>query len=297
VIADPYAIFAAARQHWQSAVYPKQISYGIAVTVTRSGVTSQAHYHAAYDAVENRVHVTPVSDEELAHPYTPHGINFTYSLFGGAIPASSPQRTFDYLGVPVLAPDYSFGIVPTGTPPNTTQDPMELVREIRTEFHDPFPPKRRAAQDGGLKTIALVVVAHRQYKITLDGTQAVDGHADYHLLLEPVSDPATYRLREMWVETSTYDVDRVITAGNFTAPDLEGVRWETNFRDIAGTPYIATETALSGFSLDRRPYDTATVAFTDIAPADNGFILSSMAPFATNSQTAPPVLIEPAKPR
>ena len=34
MIINPYAIFAAAQKYWQSAVYPKHVSYGVAVTVT-----------------------------------------------------------------------------------------------------------------------------------------------------------------------------------------------------------------------------------------------------------------------
>lgn len=296
MITDPYAIFAAAQKYWQSAAYPQHLSYGITITVTRENAASYAHYHATYDTAQNRVSVNPVSDEELAHPYTPHGINTFLNLFGGSVPLSSPQQTFDYLGVPVLAPNYAFGIVPRDAARNTAElGGMDFVRQIREEFHDPFPPHRHE-QSGDLKTIAMVVVAHRQYDIRLAGTQPLAGHADYHLMLKPVSDPATYRLREMWVDTATYATDRVVSEGNFTADDFSGVRWQTDFRQIDGATFIATETALSAFTLDRRHYDSATVAFTGIAPTQNGTAFSSLPRFATNAQTAPPLLQEPEKP-
>jgi hypothetical protein len=277
MMADPYAIFAAVQRSWQSAVYPPKMSYGITVTVTGNTVTSQAHYHAYYDAAQNSVRVVPVSDEELAHPYTPHGINFNLSLpLGGTVPLSAPQRTFDYLGVPVLAPNYSFGIVPNG-PVNTAPGGMTLVREIRKEFHDPFPPRMQQSNPNDLKTIAEVVVAHRQYVITLDGTQTLDGHSDYHLSLQPVKDPGTYRLREMWVQTANYAVDRLITSGNFTSGDLGRVRWQIDYAQIGGAPFIASETSLAPVSWDRRHYDGASVAFTAVAPV-------SAIPFETFSQ-------------
>lgn len=299
MITDPYAIFAAAQKYWQSAAYPKHVSYGITITVTRDDVASYAHYHASYDTAENRVSVNPVSDEELAHPYTPHGINTFLNIFGGSIPLSAPQQTFDYLGVPMLAPNYSFGIVPSDAARKTAgAGGMGLVREIRKEFHDPFPPKRQQPpQSGDLKTIALVVVAHRQYDIRLAGMQPVAGHLDYHLMLKPVSDPATYRLREMWVDAANYATDRVVTDGNFTADDLSAVRWQTDFRQVDGTIFIATERALSAFTLDRRRYDSATVAFTNVTPTGQAASFSSLPRFATNAETAPPVLAEPAKPR
>lgn len=294
---DPYAVFAAAEQHWQAEVYPQHLSYGIAVTVKRNGVTSQAHYHVRYDPADHRVTLAAVSDEELAHPYTPHGINFFYNIFGGSIPASSPQQSFDYLGVPVLAPNYAFGIVPGDAAPNTALSGMDLVREIRKEFHDPLPPQRQQGDPNKLKTIAIVLVAHRTYEIRLDGTQPLGGHVDYHLLLKPVSQPGTYRLREMWVDTSTYATDRVITDGNFTAAGLTRVRWQTDFSQINGATFIQTENSLAGVDVDRRQYDSASVAFTDVTSVPDSAPLSSLARFTTDASTAPTVLSEPSKPR
>lgn len=292
MIADPYAIFAAAQRYWQAAVYPKKISYGVAVSVSRNAVAAQAHYHVWYDATVNRVRLVPVSDEELAHPYTPHGINFGISLFGGSIPLSSPQRTFDYLGLPVLVPNYSFGIVSDGAV-NTTRTDAQLVQEIRKEFHDPM-PARRAPSSGGLPTIAEVTVTHRQYVITLSGTQVLDGHPDFHLRLQPVSDPGTYRIREMWVNEATYATDRLITQGNFTAGAMGGVRWQIDYRQIADAPVIASEAALAGFTLDRRSYDSATVSFTDFAPVSSiPFPAFSLSPDDSSGSNT---LTEPAKP-
>ncbi|HEY9181217.1 MAG TPA: hypothetical protein VIO32_10895 [Candidatus Baltobacteraceae bacterium] len=297
MIADGYGIFAQAQQHWRAQVYPRHLSYGITVTVERNGKTSQAHYHAAYDADLNRVSVNASSDEELAHPYTPHGINFGLNLFGGHVPMSSPQFTFDYLGVPVLTPDYAFGIVPSDAPPNTTRSDMDLVREIRREFHDPMPARKQMPGNESLRTIATVVVTHRDYDVRVLGTQPLDGHTDYHLALKPLLDPAMYRLREMWVDTSTFATDRVITAGDFTADGLSKIRWQTDYRQIDGATFIDSENALAGISLDRRRYDAASVAFTGITPTQSAVPYASLNGFRLNSETAPPGLTEPAKPR
>ena len=70
-IAQPYAIFARTEAYWQSARYPKQLSYGVVISVWENGKESSAHYHGAYDARTNSVRVAAVSDEEVAHPYVP----------------------------------------------------------------------------------------------------------------------------------------------------------------------------------------------------------------------------------
>lgn len=294
---DAYQIFAQAQQHWRAEVYPQHLSYGITVTVTRFGKTSQAHYHATYDGDLNQVTINATSDEELAHPYTPHGINFGINLFGGRVPMSSPQFTFDYLGVPVLAPEYAFGIVPSDAPPNTARSDMDLVQDIRREFHDPMPAQRRIAGNGALKTIAAVVVTHRDYDVRLLGSEPIDGHTDYHLALKPLLDPAMYRLRDMWVNASTYATDRVVTAGDFTADGLTNIRWQTNYVQMDGVTFIDSETALAGISFDRRRYDSANVAFTGITAVQSAAPYASLHRFGLDSQTAPQTLSEPAKPR
>jgi hypothetical protein len=85
LLTDPYAIFAQARERWESARYPSQLAYDVVVSVTRRGVNTAAHYHLYYDAQANSVKVNAVSDEELAHPYTPHGINTFFNVFGGSL--------------------------------------------------------------------------------------------------------------------------------------------------------------------------------------------------------------------
>lgn len=266
LLTDPYAIFAQARERWESARYPAQLAYDVVVSVTHSGAASASHYHLYYDARDNSVKVNAVSDEELAHPYTPHGINTFFNLFGGSIPLSAPEHTFDYLGVPMLAPNYSFGIA-SYIAPSTTVDSAELVREIRQQFHDPSRPPTPAAGTSQLKTIASVEVVRRHYIIAINGTALIDGHQDYDLRLQPVRDPGDYRLREVWIDTQTFATDRLISQGNFVRGGMTGVPWTVTFRQHDGTAYIASESTTQSFRLDRRAYDSATVSFENVRSA------------------------------
>jgi hypothetical protein len=263
LLADPYAIFAQARERWESARYPSQLAYDVVVSVTHRGTASTSHYHLYYDSRANSVKVNAVSDEELAHPYTPHGINTFFNFFGGAIPMSAPQHTFDFLGVPILAPNYSFGIAPY-IAASSSIDSAELVREIRREFHDPPKPGTPAAANSPLKTIASVDVVRRHYVIELNGTTLVDAHQDYDLRLRPVRDPGAYRLREVWIDTQTFATDRLISQGNFVHSGMTGVPWTVTFRQLDGAPYIASESTAQSFTLDRSAYDSASVSFENV---------------------------------
>jgi hypothetical protein len=260
------------------------------VTVRHNGISSQAHYHSYYDSVENQIEVDAMSDEEVAHPYTPHGISVFFTPFGAHIPLSSPEQTFDYLGVPVLSPSYSFGIAASGAH-GPDANGLELVAEIRREFCDPGPPGR-LPPDTGLKTIASIEIVRRVYVIRLSGTTTVHGHRDYDLTLRPVSEPGRYRLREVWIDARTFATDRLVSQGNFTQGGMTGVKWTVEFQQIDGAPYLASETTTESFKLTRRAYDSATVAFTDITPK-HAPALSRMASFAINRESGVPALREP----
>jgi len=287
---DPYAIFAAARTHWETARYPSQVSYTVAVTVSHDGNVSAAHYHSYYDSVENRVDVNAVSDEEIANPYTPRGISVFFTPFGAHIPLSSPEQTFDYLGVPVLAPNYSFGIAESA-PHSADADGAELVAEIRREFCDPS-PNRVARPDSGLKTIASIEIVRRAYVIELAGMVPIGGHSDYDLRLRPISEPGRYRLREVWIDAQTFATDKLVSQGNFTQGGMTGITWTVEFRQINGAPYLASESTTQSFRLERRAYDSATITFTGVIPKRAPAIMR-VATFAPNPESGVPALREP----
>lgn len=58
-------------------------------------------------------------------------------------------------------------------------------------------------------TIATVTAVDRAYAITLTGTERIGTHTCYHLRLRPLRDPQSYPLRDLWVDTTTYDVVRL----------------------------------------------------------------------------------------
>lgn len=197
-LTDPYQVFRMARARWEAQHYPEKIAYSVAVEVVENGVRKAERYEAGYDAAEGTLLVDPVSDREKAHPYyAPGGFGFNVALFG----QGRPNPDVDFFGVPFLAPNYSFGIgvAPRGRA-SPSFDPMELVREIRAEFHDLQPPSRNVpvpAASPGLRQIAVVSTRTRTYDITLAGIEPVDGTQAYHLVLRPVRDPGRYRLRDL----------------------------------------------------------------------------------------------------
>ena len=229
-LSDPYQIFGMARARWEAQHYPERIAYTVAVQVVENGNRKTQRYDAGYDAAQDLLLVDPISDREKAHPYhPPGGFGVNVALVG----QGRPNPDVDFFGVPFLAPNYSFGIgvTPRGSaaPP---PDPMELVRQIRAELHDPMPRSRNIpapAASPSLKEIAVVSTRSRTYDISLAGIDLIDGLPAYHLVLHPVRDPGRYRLRDLWVDTETFVPVKLVEGLNFVTGPGTTVPWSVRF--------------------------------------------------------------------
>jgi hypothetical protein len=116
-----------------------------------------------------------------------------------------------------------------------------------------------------MKTIAMVTGYHRSYIITLAGMETIDGHPCYHLALKPVNPSPHLRLRDLWIDTQTYETHKMVTAGNFTG---SGVPWTITFADLNGALYIANEEAMAPVGVGDHHYEHASVSFDDVTPSD-----------------------------
>jgi hypothetical protein len=72
-----------------------------------------------------------------------------------------------------------------------------------------------------LKTIAVVTANARPvYKAVVLDVETIDNHQDYKIQLTPLSDPTRHALRDLWIDTSTYDVRRAdYVTRDFNFPD------------------------------------------------------------------------------
>ncbi|HEY8296852.1 MAG TPA: hypothetical protein VIG32_02380 [Candidatus Baltobacteraceae bacterium] len=261
---DPYGIFNAARLVWEQAVYPSYVRYNIVVRVDENGVAKSSHYNSLYDATSDLVRVDGVSEEQRAHPHVaPTGVNFNIMGIG----VSKPEEPVDYLGIPELAPNYSFGIA--SYVPGRTKDPAALVAAIRRQFHDPAPRPTARPANGGLKVIGDVEAMRRNYVMTYDGIEPIDGHLDYHLSLRPTHEPKKYRLRELWIDDRSFMTDRLTSDGNFTDGPAAGVPWTVTFTQLDGAPIIATESTTATLNAHARAYSNISIAFEAMDPLAN----------------------------
>ncbi|HET6276162.1 MAG TPA: hypothetical protein VFE16_09570 [Candidatus Cybelea sp.] len=274
-LADPYQIFARARAYWHQQTYPPLLEYTVAVTVFEGGSVKTERYWSAYDSVNQQVAVDSVSDYEQAHPtYAARGFNFAGHGQGYDIPFLShllkPQPPTDYLGVPVLTPNYTFGLAQIPPTNAVTPDPMEVVGEVRASFRDPSPTDRPSpsAPPGTLPIIEKETAYDRTYRVTLDGVEAIYGVSAYHLKLQALRDPGRYRLEELWVDTRTFAPIQLVERFNFVEGPGTRVPWRVRFANVDGELYIYDEAALAPMRYDGLVYPQASVAFENIHGVD-----------------------------
>ena len=265
---DPYSIFARSRAVWSTQHYPHYLSYTIAVHVSERGVQKSRHYHLTYDAQTETIDVNPISDEEHAAPPVATGFLWHLQpkrqhavLFDKKV--GNPGEAVDFLGIPKLAPTYSFGMkVHSGTEDGRDDD--ALIAQIRQEFNDPMPAAKdqELAAQGQLKSIASVTSRTRSYTIQLAGVDTLGGQPCYHLLLQPNGNPRVFRLRQAWVDQQTFQTRQLISDGNFTG---SAVPWLVTFADIDGALYIASEVAQAPVGVGEHRYESASISFESIS--------------------------------
>lgn len=264
---DPYTIFAQARNVWEHQPYPPYLSYTVAVTVDSGAAPKTEKYHSAFDATTGVIWVDPISDFEVAHPATGKGVNL-FLIFGQL---NKPEPPEDFLGVPMLAPTYSFGMAPfVPVIPEDELTPMQIVAQVRRAFHDPNPrntPAARQSPSKGLRVIADLTVFQREYTITLVGIQSVAGHRCYHLALVPTHARHTYRLRDLWIDTTTAATIKLREAINFVNGPGTDVPWTVTFGSINGAQYVRRERADAPMSYRGLTYTHASLAFEAISAA------------------------------
>jgi hypothetical protein len=249
-IVDGDEIFARAREVWTTQRVPAYLEYTVTTAVARNGQSTANHYAAACYCEKNQLLVDKVSDEQNAHPPTPHGttLSFGFTLGwnngtgGGRETVSktvNPPQLPDPVGVPLLSPLYSFG--------------MELAAAAT---------KEQTATS--LPVIATTSTAARHYAVTIAGDEEIDGRSAYHLLLQPLSQPHTYRLRDIWIDESTFETLQARVGANFTDDWFNDRPWSIHFSNDLGFEHVAYEESDGPVTLHGHTFDSVRISFDNL---------------------------------
>jgi hypothetical protein len=256
-ISDPYAIYDRAREAWRSQTYPGDLQYRTTVHVVEGSKDEFEHFTS--ESRDGGVRSSGVSEEEAQTPHDPNGVDFKIKICIGwntgsggqgetmTVDANKKDASPDYLGVPLLSPNYAFGL-------DTTPETLEAPTDAAPTQNSP-------------KSIVTVRAVNRAYDISLAGIESVAGSDAYHLRLVAMRDPKVFRLRDLWIDDSSYRVLRLQTQGNFQNAPMSNVPWVVTFQQIDGVEYIDSETAEGPLPFKRdRTYTRAAISFDHIAP-------------------------------
>jgi hypothetical protein len=86
------------------------------------------------------------------------------------------------------------------------------ANNVPSTLATPPPPENFAADPFGPKSIASVSVTDRAYSVTLAGIEDLDGVPVYHVRLAPNYAPDSHPLRDLWIDTATFEVRRLTYA-------------------------------------------------------------------------------------
>jgi hypothetical protein len=175
LIPDPTAIFTQAQTAWSARAIPAYESFTLPCSSTLLADRCSADTQVQF--------IVRLSDGRyFAQTIAADGRPATVLVHGGDIvgPAGAPFGFYRRAPVPGAT---------AAAPSNLAKDPIA--------------------------TIATVTAMDRAYEITLTGTDQIGAYSCYHLRLRPLRDPQNYLLRDLWVDTTTYEVVRLNYAWPF----------------------------------------------------------------------------------
>ena len=119
------------------------------------------------------------------------------------------------------------------------------------------------------------------------GTAFVNGHDCYHLALSPQGDANRFRIREAYIDRSTFAPWRLIDATNFRSGVATETAWAIDFADVNGAHYISQEHSLSPLFTEDHRYSSVAVTFENIHERRGPFPFEAIAPSEYTSLTEP----------
>jgi hypothetical protein len=210
-------------------------TYTVVVTVNNDGRRTVSSWQTTEDIRHGIVLASSFSQEERAHPTTPHGANVVAhrriwlsaprNMNPGFDPSSSftlksnpvnPARTGDEVGPVALAVDQYFGL--------TRPRVYRVANDEQTV----------AAGENELTIIGRTGTSAARYRVSL-----LDSNGGIaHLALTPLRDAYHNRLRELWVDTRTAYVREAIVQGVGDRPPFDGTRWHVTFDRQQGATFL-----------------------------------------------------------
>jgi hypothetical protein len=227
---DPKAeeIFSKAKSAWsaQASKLPAFINYGALLRYGYHNHVFDNWWDAYYRSSDGAFALHRLTDEEedrrrLAG--VPFSI-FSFKVFD-TNPIAEPIR----LNEPYISPIDSFGLLARNAPSRGTPGQTNPSPEATLEATPLGTPMRE---------LVVVEAVARDYRIVLAGIEQLQYGEAYHLVLTPLHDPTLYRLRDLWIDTTSYVTLRTSVQGLLDGKPYDAVRWTIAYVPIDGLYYL-----------------------------------------------------------
>ncbi len=253
-------IFARARAVWLRRSDVPYLRYGALVRYLHNGHVFDNWWDAYYRSDDGALSLEPLHDiAEEKHRLG--GVPF--SIFGFTFFDTNPDAEPIRLDEPNIAPVSSFGVLtrgaaarqarsrsdepsasptpsippPTSIPPLGTS-PAPTISPARASAAPSIEPAASPEPSGAFREIAHVEANTRDYQIDYVGTDAIAGAPALHLKLTPLRNPELNRLRDVWVDPSTYRTVQLNVQGLLGGKPYDSVEWTIHYVLLDGRNYV-----------------------------------------------------------
>jgi hypothetical protein len=240
--AEAERIFNQAKRVWtaEHAAGVPYINYGALVRYVYHGHVFDNWWDAYYRASDGAMALHRLVDEDEERRRL---AGFPLTVFGEKIFDTNRESEPIRIDQPAISPFDSFGLLarPPGEPSGVS---LTMAPNPPAPGQSPAPGKSAAPgqsptpEPTPMRELITVEAVSRDYRIDLIGTDVTSEGDAYHLRLTPLRDPATFRLRDMWVTTAGYETVRLRVQGLFNGKPYDGVEWTVSYVPVEGRRYL-----------------------------------------------------------
>ena len=229
-VQDPEAErdFVRARDWWRARSDAPYVRYGALVRYLHNGHVFDNWWDAYQRTADGALALSPLHDiAEENHRL--RGVPF--SIFGLKVFDTNSDAAPIRLDEPRIDIASSFGIVTRfgkTIVPRVAATPRSIA-----PFATPIP-----IPTDDLREIGRIESTTRVYDIRIAGIETIADAPALHLTLVPIRDPKLNRLRDLWLDPTTYRTVQSRVQGIFQNKPYDGISWTVHYVIVEGRQYV-----------------------------------------------------------
>lgn len=220
--------FVRARDWWRARIDAPYVRYGALVRYQYNGHIFDNWWDVYQRTADGALALTPLHDAEEEN-HRLRGVPF--SIFGLKVFDTNRDAAPIRLDDPRIDVASSFGIV--------TRFGKTVVPRVASTPRSAAPyatPIPQPTDD--LREIGRIESTTRAYDIRIAGTETIADAPALHLTLAPIRDPKLNRLRDLWLDPTTYRTVQSRVQGILQNKPYDGISWTVHYVVVEGRQYV-----------------------------------------------------------